>query len=64
MVRVEKIVRVRPTVAQGTCLSIFCRVCPLCFAQVSENMSISGLGVEYIVAIDVTRVRFPADAYL
>ena len=25
--------------------------------------SISGLVVEYIVAIDVTRVRFPADAY-
>ena len=25
-------------------------------------MSISGLMVEYIVAIDVTRVRFPADA--
>ena len=26
--------------------------------------SISGLVVEYVVAIDVTRVRFPADAYL
>ena len=26
--------------------------------------SISGLVAEYIVAIDVTRVRFPADAYL
>ena len=26
--------------------------------------SISGLVVEYIVAIDVTRVRFPADASL
>ena len=25
---------------------------------------ISGLVVEYIVAIDVTRVRFPADAFL
>ena len=25
-------------------------------------MRISGLVVEYIVAIDVTRVRFPADA--
>ena len=25
--------------------------------------SISGLVAEYIVAIDVTRVRFPADAY-
>ena len=27
-----------------------------------RGMSISGLVVEYIVAIDVTRVRFPADA--
>ena len=27
-------------------------------------MGISGLVVEYIVAIDVTRVRFPADALL
>ena len=27
-----------------------------------EVMSISGLVVEYIVAIDVTRARFPADA--
>ena len=26
--------------------------------------SISGLVVEYIVAIDVTRVRFPADALI
>ena len=26
--------------------------------------SISGLAVEYIVAIDVTRVRFPADAFV
>ena len=26
--------------------------------------STSGLVVEYIVAIDVTRVRFPADAFL
>ena len=28
------------------------------------GISISGLVVEYIVAIDVTRVRFPADALL
>ena len=27
-----------------------------------EDNGISGLVVEYIVAIDVTRVRFPADA--
>ena len=31
--------------------------------QTSVNVSISGLVVEYIVAIDVTRVRFPADAF-
>ena len=28
----------------------------------ADIISISGLVVEYIVAIDVTRVRFPADA--
>ena len=28
----------------------------------AKLQSISGLVVEYIVAIDVTRVRFPADA--
>ena len=39
------------------------------FAEISQNVpeiittSISGLVVEYIVAIDVTRVRFPADAF-
>ena len=27
------------------------------------EQGISGLVVEYIVAIDVTRARFPADAY-
>ena len=31
-------------------------------ASHKKGMSISGLVVEYIVAIDVTRVRFPADA--
>ena len=31
-------------------------------AGVDRSNSISGLVVEYIVAIDVTRVRFPADA--
>ena len=31
-------------------------------ANVKHTVSISGLVVEYIVAIDVTRVRFPADA--
>ena len=30
--------------------------------QQSKGTSISGLVVEYVVAIDVTRVRFPADA--
>ena len=29
----------------------------------SQKHRISGLVVEYIVAIDVTRARFPADAY-
>ena len=29
-----------------------------------HNQSISGLVAEYIVAIDVTRVRFPADAFI
>ena len=32
--------------------------------QVSIAISISGLVVEYIVAIDVTRARFPADAFV
>ena len=32
-------------------------------ATVWNANSISGLVVEYIIAIDVTRVRFPADAY-
>ena len=31
--------------------------------QTNVNVSISGLVVEYIVAIDVTRVRLPADAF-
>jgi hypothetical protein len=31
--------------------------------QAAVRNSISGLVVEYIVAIDVTRVRFPADAF-
>ena len=33
-------------------------------ASMACPQSISGLVVEYIVAIDVTRVRFPADAYV
>ena len=36
-----------------------CKMCARC--RVTIN-SIGGLVVEYIVAIDVTRVRFPADA--
>ena len=31
-------------------------------AQIIDNISISGRVVQYIVAIDVTRARFPADA--
>ena len=38
-------------------LALFVVVFAVCVA------GISGLVVEYIVAIDVTRVRFPADAY-
>ena len=30
---------------------------------ISGDIGISGLVVEYIVAIDVTRVRFPDDAF-
>ena len=33
-------------------------------AEITDNISISGLVAEYIVAIDVTRVRFLADAFL
>ena len=35
----------------------------LTMLRVHQGRSISGLVVEYIVAIDVTRVRFPADAF-
>ena len=35
---------------------------PLEYENPMPFVSISGLVVEYIVAIDVTRVRFPADA--
>jgi hypothetical protein len=35
------------------------RFCAFCSGQ---TLCISGLVVEYVVAIDVTRVRFPADA--
>ena len=34
------------------------------FGRFLRCNGISGLVVEYIVAIDVTRVRFPADAFL
>ena len=34
----------------------------LCQKCAQTRMSISGLVVDYIVAIDVTRARFPADA--
>ena len=40
------------------------RTCDRCTSDAFENIfyRTSGLVVEYIVAIDVTRVRFPADA--
>ena len=41
----------------------FGRWCGPVGAAVVICVSISGLVVEYIVAIDVTRVRFPADAF-
>jgi hypothetical protein len=39
-------------------------LCPFALLRVlfRINSRISGLVVEYVVAIDVTRVRFPADA--
>ena len=37
---------------------------PRLLAVLAFSIGISGLVVEYIVAIDVTRVRFPADAAL
>ena len=40
------------------CLFAICELCP----GRLDVARISGLVVEYIVAIDVTRVRFPADA--
>ena len=36
----------------------------LCRPVRAESTCISGLVVEYVVAIDVTRVRFPADAFV
>ena len=35
-----------------------------CIVRFLVGTGISGLVVEYIVAIDVTRVRFPADAFV
>ena len=35
----------------------------LAFLFLRDDCSISGLVAEYIVAIDVTQVRFPADAF-
>ena len=38
-------------------------VCPGSLHKTKRHHCISGLVAEYIVAIDVTRVRFSADAY-
>jgi hypothetical protein len=61
--------RVDPCFAETARLQ-FCAVfrfglwcCPV-VAAVVICVRISGLVVEYIVAIDVTRVRFPADAFV
>ena len=68
----------RPQGAVSFCLWFFCclaasSVVAVCWrllqfenppsGVLAEGISISGLVVEYIVAIDVTRVRFPADAF-
>ena len=41
----------------------FMCACMYACMYLCHMLSISGLVVEYIVAIDVTRVRFPADAF-
>jgi hypothetical protein len=43
------------------CFSLICKT--FIFCDNGHDICISGLVVEYIVAIDVTRVRFPADAF-
>ena len=57
-------------IAQRQQHNVICRTCPERRTPTNRKWrapdftSISGLVVEYIVAIDVTRVRFPADALL
>ena len=49
----------RPEFVQKPAASLYVsRTCE----QNTQRLRIRGLVVEYIVAIDVTRVRFPADA--
>ena len=48
---------------RGTHALIIPMTTTIVLAPKHQDSSISGLVVEYIVAIDVTRVRFPADAY-
>ena len=62
------------SIAVGTvCRKIARLSCSCDYSQISVSAagvryklcnSVSGLVVEYVVAIDVTRVRFPADAFL
>jgi hypothetical protein len=48
---------------RGTHALIIPMTTTIVLAPKQHDSSISGLVVEYIVAIDVTRVQFPADAY-
>jgi hypothetical protein len=43
--------------------SVAVQTCSMCALLLITRTCISGLVVEYIVAIDVTRLRFPADAF-
>ena len=56
---------VRPCLAawRGHSLAKNRQVPDIFAGDVANARSISGLVAEYIVAIDVTRVRFPADAF-
>ena len=63
--------RMRKALGSIPSVSIFCMYMLLgkchrhvCMKACEAVSSISGLVAEYIVAIDVTRVRFPADAFL
>ena len=58
----EKLARQRLSTSTKITVSDVMNSAGMQHATHREVISISGLVVEYIVAIDVTRVRFPADA--